>query len=118
MILLNKVCYLFLALTLGISMTTSSSEVTEPVRQTTFDLKKYSGNFISENREMKLRIEHKDSLLFARASGNPAFRIFPKQGHEFYGKKIEISLKFLVRADTVYGVSAERKGQKFEFKKQ
>ena len=84
----------------------------------TLDFKKYSGNFISETREMKLRIETRDTLLYAQAAGNPAFRIFPKAGHEFYGKQIEISFEFLVRADTVYGVKAERMGQKFEFKKQ
>jgi len=85
--------------------------------QNTLEFKKYSGSFESEIGQMKLTIVHRGDSLFVQASGNPQFQIFPKKGHNFFGKAIEIDLNFHVENGLVEGITAIRMGKKFEFKK-
>ena len=84
--------------------------------QSNFDL--FAGSYTSESGQMKLEIVKTQSGLFAQMGRNPAFQIYPKSDHEFFGKKIEILLSFKIQEGKVLGLTAERMGQKFEFNKQ
>lgn len=80
-------------------------------------LPRYSGSFTSASGEMRLTFENSEGRLFARLEGNPAFEIYPKGNHQFFGKKVEILLTFEISKEKVSGLRAERMGQQFYFKK-
>ena len=88
------------------------------VASTSTDLDLYAGSYISDSGQMKLNIVKNENGLIAQMGGNPAFQIYPKGEHEFFGKKIEILFSFKLTNGKVSGLTAERMGQKFEFKKQ
>ncbi len=77
----------------------------------------YSGTFISESNKMNLYISTVENSLYAKLGNNPLFEIYPKGNHRFFGKKIEIEFTFEITDDSITGLSAERMGQLFHFKK-
>jgi CubicO group peptidase (beta-lactamase class C family) len=81
------------------------------------NLEMYHGNFLSETNSMLLVIKKVENSLYAQLGTNPAFEIYPKGGHQFFGKKVEIEFTFNVAHSLVTGVSAKRAGQIFYFKK-
>lgn len=83
----------------------------------TAGLDMYSNRFVSVSGKRELQIIKRGGKLFAQLSGNPAFEIYPKGNHQFFGKKIDILFTFDVTDGIVHGVSAERMGQVFHFKK-
>ncbi|MBK6265652.1 beta-lactamase family protein [Marivirga sp. S37H4] len=77
----------------------------------------YPGNFISDSGKMKLQITSINNKLMAQLAGNPAFEIYPKGQHAFFGKKVELAIEFEVENEVVTGLSVLRMGQTFHFKK-
>jgi CubicO group peptidase (beta-lactamase class C family) len=77
----------------------------------------YEGTFISDSGKMKLRISSQQNRLLAQLLGNPAFEIYPLGHHTFFGKKVEIEIRFIVEDNMIKGLEAERMGQTFNFKK-
>lgn len=81
------------------------------------NLEAYSGNFISDSGSMKLYISCSKNRLFARLGENPAFQIYPKGGHRFFGKKVDVLFAFEMENGKVQRLTAERMGQRFNFKR-
>ncbi|MTI89331.1 MAG: beta-lactamase family protein [Balneolaceae bacterium] len=81
------------------------------------DLSLYTGNYESPSGRMKLSIIKKNGQLFARLAANPPFRIYPKGNHLFFGKKVEIELSFKIKDGEISGLTGERMGRKFQFRK-
>lgn len=81
------------------------------------DLEIYSGAYRSETSEMSLQIQQQGSTLFAQIGGSPAFQIYPKGNHVFFGKKVEVEFTFQAVGKEVEGVVAARMGKNFVFKK-
>lgn len=81
------------------------------------DLERYSGTYASETSEMTLEIRKQGKALFAQIGTSPAFQIYPKGGHAFFGKKVEVTLNFQPDGSKIDGVKAERMGRVFVFKK-
>jgi len=82
------------------------------------NLEMYSGNFISETSEMLFVIKKVENSLYAQLGKNPPFEIYPKDNHQFFGKKIEIDLTFEIKNGSVSGLKAERMGKTFTFIKE
>ena len=82
------------------------------------EVEKYVGSYISDSGQMKLNIVQDENGLLAQLAGNPPFQIYPKGEHQFFGKKVEILISFKRIDGKTIGLTAERMGQKFEFKKQ
>ena len=89
----------------------------EEISKESVNLDMYSGTFTTDEIKMVLIIFKTGNSLYARLGGNPPFEIYPKGNHQFFGKKIEIELTFEVTNDLITGLSAERMGQLFHFKK-
>jgi CubicO group peptidase (beta-lactamase class C family) len=81
------------------------------------DSKLYTGDYVSDSGKMNVRIFRDASDMYMQLSGNPAFQIYSKGNHRYFGKKVEIELEFEVGSDIVQGFKAERMGQTFHFKK-
>jgi CubicO group peptidase (beta-lactamase class C family) len=77
----------------------------------------YCGTFISDSNRMVLAISTFNNSLYAKLGNNPQFEIYPSGKHQFFGKKIEMELTFEINNDLVTGLSAERMGHLFHFKK-
>ena len=77
----------------------------------------YCGQYTSDAGKMKLTITLNQKSLFAQLAGNPPFQIYPKGNHQFFGKKLEIQLHFTFNQGIITGLTAERMGQTFNFKK-
>lgn len=77
----------------------------------------YCGTFISDSNKMVLSISTSNNNLYARLGNNPPFEIYPKGNHQFFGKKIEIEFTFEITNGAISGLSAERMGRLFHFKK-
>ncbi len=80
-------------------------------------LDRYSGTYLSETSEMRLEVKRRGEVLFAQIGGSPAFQIYPKGDHVFFGKKVEVEFTFESSGDQIKGVAAERMGRTFTFKK-
>ena len=80
------------------------------------NLKQYQGLYTS-NSGKNLYITTKGQDLFAQLEGQPSFQIFPKGNHNFYGKRLDIELTFIVVNSSVSELSVERMGRTFHFKK-
>lgn len=78
----------------------------------------YCGIFFSDSNEMALNITKHGNSLYAKLGSNPPFEIYPLGSHQFFGKKIEIEITFEIISDLITGLSAERMGQIFHFKKE
>ena len=65
------------------------------------EVEKYVGSYISDSGQMKLNIVQDENGLLAQ-----------------FGKKVEILISFKRIDGKTIGLTAERMGQKFEFKKQ
>ncbi|MEO0340952.1 MAG: hypothetical protein AAF242_17295, partial [Bacteroidota bacterium] len=78
----------------------------------------YSGQYISDSKKMVLAIIRSKNRLYAKLGNNPPFEIYPKGQHQFFGKKVELEITFEVQDDTIIGLSADRMGQSFHFKKE
>lgn len=87
------------------------------VAKESVNLERYSGKFISDSNKMALSISTVQNSLYAKLGNNPPFEIYPRGNHQFFGKKIEIELTFEVTNDLINGLSAERMGQIFHFRK-
>lgn len=81
------------------------------------NLEMYCGTFISDSNRMAVSISTVNNSLYAKLGNNPPFEIYPKGNHQFFGKKIEIEFTFEIINDLITGLSAERMGQFFHFKK-
>lgn len=77
----------------------------------------YSGAYRSETSEMSLQVKRQGDALFAQIGGSPAFQIYSKGDHAFFGKKVEVEFTFQVVGKEVEGVVAARMGKNFVFKK-
>jgi hypothetical protein len=66
---------------------------------------------------MNLRIIQNESALFAKLGGNPAFQIYPKGNHQFFGKKVDIQFSFDIKDGAVRSLTAEGMGRTFHFTK-
>ncbi len=78
----------------------------------------YSGKFIADENQMVLSIIKVQNSLFAKLGGNPPFEIYPKDNHQFFGKKVEIEFTFkLNESNFVTGLLAEGMGKSFQFRK-
>ncbi len=82
------------------------------------DLELYTGDYQSDSNKMILRIARIENGLYAKLGGNPPFQIYPQGDHQFFGKKIEVEFTFEISNDLVQGLTAERMGQFFHFKKE
>lgn len=80
-------------------------------------LDRYSGTYLSETSEMRLEVKRRGEALFAQIGGSPAFQIYPKGDHVFFGKKVEVEFTFQSDGKQIGGVAAERMGRTFTFKK-
>ena len=89
----------------------------EEVYEDSVNLEMYSGKFVSDSNKMVLIISKIENGLYAKLGNNPLFEIYPKENHRFFGKKIEIEITFEIANDLITGLSAERMGQLFHFKK-
>jgi CubicO group peptidase (beta-lactamase class C family) len=87
------------------------------VSKESVNLEMYRGTFISDSNKMALSISTVKNSLYAKLGSNPPFEIYPKENHQFFGKKIEIEFTFEITNDSITGLSAERMGQLFHFKK-
>jgi len=87
------------------------------VETNTIDLNKYHGKYISDSNKMVLLITKVDDNLYAKLGRNPPFKIYPKGNHEFFGKKIDIVIRFENTDTTIVGLKAERLGKTFHFNK-
>ncbi|UII21695.1 beta-lactamase family protein [Fulvivirga ligni] len=90
--------------------------VVQEAQASVLPLDTYSGKYISDSGQMILTISSSNNHLYAQLAGNPAFEIYPKGDHQFYGKKIEIEMVFETSQQKVTGLSAERMGRTFHFK--
>ena len=88
------------------------------VSKKSVNLEMYNGNFISETSQMVLVIQKVNNSLYAKLGNNPAFEIYPKGNHLFFGKKIEIDITFQINNGLVSGLRAERMGRTFNFIKE
>lgn len=78
----------------------------------------YTGHYVSDSGKMNVNISlHSKTDIYLQLEGNPPFQIYPKGGHRYFGKKIEIEIEFELTDDLVTGFSAKRMGQTFHFKK-
>lgn len=82
------------------------------------NLETYCGSFISETSNMILVIKKDENNLYAQLGSNPPFEIYPKDNHQFFGKKIEIEITFQISGNLVSGLVAERMGKTFNFIKE
>lgn len=82
------------------------------------DLKKYSGQYVSDSGKMKLEVICSEQGLFAQLAGNPPFQIYPKEEGGFFGKKVDIDFTFETQGEQITGLKAERMGQSFHFTRQ
>jgi CubicO group peptidase (beta-lactamase class C family) len=89
----------------------------EAVPESAVDLNLYTGNFLSDSNNMNLRIIQNESGLFAKLGGNPAFQIYPKGNHQFFGKKVDIQFSFDIKDGAVRSLTAEGMGRTFHFTK-
>jgi CubicO group peptidase (beta-lactamase class C family) len=90
---------------------------TEEISKGFVNLEMYCGSFISDSNKMALSISKVNNSLYAKLGNNPPFEIYPIGKHQFFGKKIEIDITFEIINDLITGLSAERMGQFFHFKK-
>jgi CubicO group peptidase (beta-lactamase class C family) len=81
------------------------------------NLNRFAGTYVSETSARKLLITHRQDRLFAQLVGHPAFEIYPRGDDHFFGKKVAITLRFEGHDREITGVSAERMGKTFHFKK-
>ncbi len=81
------------------------------------NLEMYTGKFISDSNNMALTIFKVENSLYAKMGKNPAFEIYSKGNHQFFGKKVEIEFTFEINNHLVIGLFAEKMSQKFHFKK-
>jgi CubicO group peptidase (beta-lactamase class C family) len=89
----------------------------DEISKESVNLEMYCGTFISDSNKMALSISTVNNSLYAKLVNNPPFEIYPKGNHQFFGKKIEIEFTFEIINDLITGLSAERMGQLFHFKK-
>lgn len=89
----------------------------DEISKESVNLEMYCGTFISDSNKMTLSISTVNNSLYAKLGNNPTFEIYPKGNHQFFGKKIEIEFTFEITYDLITGLSAERMGQLFHFKK-
>ncbi len=89
----------------------------DEISKESLNLEMYCGAFISDSNKMALSISAVNNSLYAKLGNNPPFEIYPKGNHQFFGKKIEIEITFEITNDLITGLSAERMGQFFHFKK-
>jgi len=92
--------------------------VVEGVSKESVNLDRYRGTFISDSNKMALSVSTFKNSLYAQLGRNPPFEIYPRGDHQFFGKKIEIEFTFEINNDLIIGLSAERMGQLFHFKKE
>lgn len=91
--------------------------VEKAIAETAVNLALYAGTFLSDLNNMNLRIIQNETGLFAKLGGNPAFQIYPKGNHHFFGKKIDIQFSFEIKGEIVQGLTAEGMGRTFHFTK-
>lgn len=93
------------------------SVLNEEVSVKSIELKKYVGRYISNSKKVELSIFSVKNELFAKLGVNPAFQIYAKGDHQFFGKKIEIEIVFKTTEGDVTGLEANRMGETFQFNK-
>lgn len=82
------------------------------------NIEMYSGKFIANGNQMVLSIIKVENSLYAKLGENPPFEIYPKDNHQFFGKKVEIEFTFeLNESNLVTGLLAEGMGKSFQFRK-
>ena len=83
-----------------------------------FDPMLYTGIFTSDSGKMTLKITSHNSKLYAQLANRPKFQIYPKDVHQFFGKKVAVTFSFELKNGRVSGLAAQRMGKKFHFNKQ
>lgn len=90
----------------------------EEVSETPKNLEMYHGTFTAAETPMELSIIKVEDSLYAKLGVNPPFEIYPKDLHQFFGKKVAVEFTFEVNEENVVtGVLAQGMGRSFQFKK-
>ncbi|OJJ15097.1 hypothetical protein BKI52_40235 [marine bacterium AO1-C] len=93
-----------------------------PVLQTQtqheFDPMLYTGVFKSDSGKVTLKITTKNAKLYAQVANRPGFQIYSKGVHQFFGKKVAVTFSFELENRQVTGLTTQRMGKVFHFKKQ
>lgn len=82
------------------------------------DLQPYCGRYSPTGGGAALTISRSGQSLYARLTGKPAFQIYPKGNHIFYGKKVDVEITFEQENGAVSGLKAVTKDAGFHFKKE
>lgn len=80
-------------------------------------LESYVGLYMTKSEGEQLRVFKVEEALLMQLGNNPAFKIYAKTNDQFFGKKIELEVKFERSGDKVVGLRADRKGQTYHFVK-
>ena len=84
----------------------------------TFDPKLYAGTFVSDSGKMILKVTTQNSKLYAQLANKPAFKIYFKGKHQFFGRKVAVTFSFELKNGQITGLTAQRMGKIFHFNKQ